>query len=63
MATHCLVNGYRTGADVQALLVNLCAYLGHVDLSGTQKYLTMTPDLRQQASARFARYALGGSHE
>jgi len=63
MATHCLVNAYRTGADVQALLVNLSAYLGHVDLSGTQKYLTMTPDLRQQASARFARYALGGSHE
>jgi integrase/recombinase XerD len=63
MATHCLVNGYRTGTDVQALLVNLSAYLGHVDLSGTQKYLTMTPDLRQQASARFARYALGGSHE
>jgi hypothetical protein len=45
------------------LLVNLSTYLGHVDLSGTQKYLTMTPDLRQQASARFARYALGGSHE
>ena len=63
MATHCLVNGYRTGADVQTLLVNLSVYLGHVNLSGTQKYLTMTPDLRQQASARFARYALGGSHE
>ena len=63
MATHCLVNWYRQGADVQALLVNLSVYLGHVDLSGTQKYLTMTPDLRQQASARFARYALGGSHE
>jgi len=63
MATHCLVNGYRNGADVQALLVNLSVYLGHVGLSGTQKYLTMTPDLRQQAGARFARYALGGSHE
>jgi site-specific recombinase XerD len=63
MATHCLVNGYRQGADVQALLVNLSVYLGHVGLSGTQKYLTITPDLRQQASARFARYALGGSHE
>jgi hypothetical protein len=25
--------------------------------------LTMTPELREQASARFARYALGGSHE
>jgi len=63
MATHCLVNGYRNGADVQALLVNLSVYLGHVGLSGTQKYLTMTPDLREQAGARFARYALGGSHE
>ena len=63
MATHCLVNGYRQGADVQLLLVKLSAYLGHVDISGTQKYLTMTPDLREQASALFARYALGGSHE
>lgn len=63
MATHYLVNGYRTGADMQALLVNLSVYLGHIGLSGTQKYLTMTPDLRQQAGARFARYALGGSHE
>jgi len=63
MATHCLVSGYRNGADVQALLVNLSVYLGHVGLAGTQRYLTMTPDLRQQASARFARYALGGSHE
>jgi site-specific recombinase XerD len=63
MATHCLVNGYRTGADVQALLVNLSVYLGHVSLDGTQKYLTLTPELRRQAGARFARYALGGSHE
>jgi integrase len=63
MATHCLVNGYRTGADVQALLVNLSVYLGHVSLAGTQKYLTITPDLHRQAGARFARYALGGSHE
>jgi len=63
MATHCLVNAYRTGADVQALLVNLSVYLGHVSLAGTQKYLTITPDLHRQAGARFARYALGGSHE
>ena len=63
MATHCLVRAYHQGADVPSLLVKLSAYLGHVDISGTQKYLTMTPDFRQQASARFARYALGGSHE
>jgi len=36
MATHCWVNAYRTGADVQALLVNLSVYLGHVSLSGTK---------------------------
>ena len=63
MATHCLINWYRQRADVQALLVNLSVYLGHVDISGTQKYLTITPDLRAQAGARFARYALGGFHE
>lgn len=63
MATHCLVNGYRQGQDTNALLVQLSAYLGHVDLAGTQKYLTLTPQLREQASARFARYALGGGHE
>jgi integrase/recombinase XerD len=63
MATHCLVNGYRQGQDTHALLVQLSAYLGHIDLAGTQVYLTMTPELREQASARFARYALGGGHE
>jgi site-specific recombinase XerD len=63
MATHCLVNAYRTGVDLQALLGNLSIYLGHVSLAGTQKYLTITPDLHRQAGTRFARYALGGSHE
>jgi integrase len=63
MATHCLVNGYRQGHDTHALLVQLSAYLGHVNLAATQKYLTLTPQLREQASARFARYALGGSDE
>ena len=61
-ATHCLVAAYREGTDPQGLLFKLSTYLGHVSVSSTQKYLTMTPDLREQASARFARYALGGSH-
>lgn len=61
MATHCLVGWYRQGADATSLLVKLSAYLGHVDIAGTQKYLTTTPELREQASARFARYALGGA--
>lgn len=62
-AVHRLVAWYHAEADVQSLLVKLSAYLGHVDLAATQKYLTWTPDLRTQAKARFARYALGGSHE
>ena len=63
MATHCLVSWYRQGRDIQSRLIQLSAYLGHIDLAGTQKYLAMTPELREQASARFARYALGGAHE
>ena len=63
MATHCLVSWYRQGRDTQFLLIQLSAYLGHVDIAGTQKYLTMTSELRGEASARFARYALGGAHE
>lgn len=62
-AVHRLVAWYRQGEDVQTLLIKLSAYLGHVDIGATQKYLTWTPELRQQASARFARYALGGSHD
>lgn len=62
-AVHRLVAWYRQGADVQSLLVKLSAYLGHVDIAATQQYLTWTPELREQANARFARYALGGSHD
>jgi len=62
-AVHRLVAWYRNGADVQLLLVKLSAYLGHVDIAATQKYLTWTPELREQANARFARYVLGGAHD
>ena len=54
---------YRDGADVQRLLPVLSTYLGHIDLNGTQVYLTMTPELLQEASLRFERYAQGGRHE
>jgi site-specific recombinase XerD len=63
MATHRLLSWYREGADVQALLPQLSAYLGHADIANTQVYLTNTPELREQASRRFARYAWGDSHE
>jgi integrase/recombinase XerD len=54
---HRVVSWYRTGADVQKLLPRLSTYLGHTDLSSTQVYLTMTPELMGEASARFERYA------
>ena len=57
-----LVRWYREGADVQRLLPQLATYLGHVHITGTQRYLTMTPELLQQASLRFERFAFGGAH-
>jgi integrase/recombinase XerD len=62
-AVHRLVAAYRKGVDLQAVLVGLSVYLGHADLHATQRYLTVTPELRGKACKRFARYALGGSHE
>jgi len=52
-----LTTWYREGKDVQKLLPLLSTYLGHVDIASTQRYLTMTPELLQEASTRFARYA------
>lgn len=61
-AVHSLTAWYRQGADVQRLLPVLSTYLGHSDLEGTKTYLTMTPELLQQASLRFARFAGGGEN-
>lgn len=58
-AVHRLTDWYRQGADVQRLLPVLSTYLGHSDLEGTKIYLSMTPELLQQASLRFATYAMG----
>jgi site-specific recombinase XerD len=60
-AVHRVTAWYRQGADVQKLLPALSAYLGHVSLESTQRYLTMTPELLQQANNRFERYAKGGA--
>jgi site-specific recombinase XerD len=57
-AVHRLVSWYQQGKDVQDLLPDLAVYLGHVSLASTQLYLTLTPELLEQASARFERYAL-----
>lgn len=61
-AVHSLTAWYRQGADVQRLLPALSIYLGHSDLEGTKVYLSMTPELLQQAALRFARFAGGGEH-
>lgn len=56
-AVHRLTAWYSVGADVQRLLPKLSTYLGHISLSATQVYLTMTPELLQAAAERFAQYA------
>lgn len=62
-AVHRLVFWYRQGADVQRLLPQLSTYLGHVHIAATQRYLTLTAELLQEASQRFEQYARGGQHE
>ncbi len=57
MAVHRIIAWYREGVDVEARLPLLATYLGHVNVSGTQIYLTMTPELLAEASLRFERYA------
>jgi integrase/recombinase XerD len=56
-AVHRLTSWYRQGADVQRLLPLLSVYLGHVHMRHTQVYLSMTPELLEQAGNRFEQYA------
>lgn len=59
-AVHRLIGWYVNGADLPHLLPKLATYLGHINLTSTQRYLTMTPELLRQASLRFEKYAMGG---
>jgi len=56
-AVHRLTTWYCQGADVQRLVYHLSVYLGHARLTHTQAYLTLTPELLQQAGTRFEQYA------
>ncbi len=58
-AVHRLVSWYSMGADVQRLLPLLATHLGHVGIESTKHYLTMTPELLEQANVRFEQYANG----
>lgn len=44
-AVHRLIQWYEEGADLNAKLPFLVAYLGHKDFTGTQKYLHLTAEL------------------
>jgi integrase/recombinase XerD len=59
-AVHRLTTWYQEGKDVQKLLPQLSVYMGHRKLISTSTYLTMTPELLDQASRRFEQYALKG---
>ena len=56
-AVHRLTAWYKQGADVQSLLPVLSVYMGHVRISSTSTYLTMTPTLLEEAGRRFEQYA------
>jgi integrase/recombinase XerD len=46
---------YREGVDLQARLPWLSAYMGHVDIVGTETYLHTTPELLNVAGERLRR--------
>ena len=55
-AVHRLTAWAVEGVDVHARLPLLSAYLGHVDVLGTEVYLKATPELLGLASQRFERH-------
>lgn len=54
---------YKENRDVQVLLPALSTYMGHVQLSNTSVYLTMTDDLLQEANNRFENYIRQENYE
>jgi integrase len=54
-AVHRLERWYRQGVDLHSRLPWLSAYLGHVNMLGTETYLKATPELLAMAGRRFRR--------
>jgi integrase len=52
-----LLRWYRAGIDPTSRLFDLSTFLGHVSPSSTAVYLTITMELLECASGRFARFA------
>ena len=49
---HRLLRWYREGADLNAKLPVLAAYLGHQSVEGTQHYLHLTAELFPEIAVR-----------
>lgn len=60
---HRLTAWYHNGEDFNRLLPLLSIYLGHTGLESTRHYLTLTPELLNEASLRFERFAVGGKND
>jgi integrase len=52
-----LLRWYRAGVNPAGRLFHLATFLGHVNPSSTAVYLTITPELLEEASRRFERLA------
>ena len=52
-----LLRWYRSGVDPGAGLLKLATFMGHVDISSTAVYLTMTHSLLLEANRRFETFA------
>jgi integrase len=53
MVGHRMRDWYKSGINPQSRLPYLAAYLGHEDIRSTLVYLTITPELLQEAAERF----------
>jgi integrase len=58
-----LLRWYRAGVDPMARLLDLSTFLGHVSPSSTAVYLTITTELLECASERFAHFAANSRQE
>jgi integrase len=56
-AVGCLLRWYRAGIDPAARLCQLSTFMGHVEPRSTSVYLTITPQLLDEASRRFEAFA------
>ncbi len=56
-AVGCLLRWYREGLDPGTRLLHLSTFMGHVDVSSTAVYLTITPQLLAEANTRFEAFA------